>query len=706
MQAESAPGCGSGAGCSPAGSGLRTRTGERRRVDRRRLLTPARGMVGFRRVVESTRNARSNRANDSFGAHERPGGLFCCARGCRLRPFVGGPGNAQATVYRGSLDRRGTLRQPLAAEPPTGASVSDVERSIRALRLLAEEAGCDHVASDLEALERRGREGRFYVAVVGQPERGKSALLNALVGSPLLPVGSAPTTATVTLLRPGPKVRVTIHYRHAGSTEVPIATLPDFLTDTGNPGNVRSIRAVEVETPSPALVPGLCLVDTPGMAAVIGTNLQETDDFVPHVDALLLVLGADPPLSAQEIELLRDLPTPRPPLLVVVNKADLVGASDIGVGVAFIRRVLSEAMGEAPLVLVVSACAALEHRPLPDGRPDGGLADLRALLDALARSSGAALVRGALEGGFARAQRTLAVALELERRALAEPVEDLGTLERTVGTAANRITALLEDFSVQLREELARFGAELESRRDEAIAAVVATARRLAMEASAGSTWNAQAEQAAYAAASASVANRLRAWERDFLSWVDTRQRSLASQFTAKAQALLANVHSEAEFPLKGIPLSDPPAHGFAPAARHSCSARPDAPASDVLPEENRVLRALLPEDVLQRRLERRLARRIEMAARRRITRVTGEVWIAADDSRCVFEYGIARLIQGLRATMQAAVARARGQRARGAAAIATGQKRLAGLLDRCTLLAPDGASGRSLEAEPGIAVP
>jgi len=191
MQAKSAPGCGSGAGCSPAGSGLRTRTGERRRVDRRRLLTPARGMVGFRRVVESTRNARSNRANDSFGAHERPGGLFYCARGRRLRPFVGGPGNAQATVYRGSLDRRGALRRPLAAEPPTGASVSDVERSIRLLRLLAEEAGCDHVASDLEALERRGREGRFHVAVVGQPERGKSALLNALVGSPLLPVGIA-----------------------------------------------------------------------------------------------------------------------------------------------------------------------------------------------------------------------------------------------------------------------------------------------------------------------------------------------------------------------------------------------------------------------------------------------------------------------------------------------------------------------------------
>ena len=79
--------------------------------------------------------------------------------------------------------------------------MSDVERSIRALRLLAQEAGCDRVASDLDALEQRGRDGCFYVAAVGQPERGKSTLLNALVGSPLLPVGPAPSTATVALLR-------------------------------------------------------------------------------------------------------------------------------------------------------------------------------------------------------------------------------------------------------------------------------------------------------------------------------------------------------------------------------------------------------------------------------------------------------------------------------------------------------------------------
>ena len=45
--------------------------------------------------------------------------------------------------------------------------------------------------------------GRFYVACVGQFKRGKSTLLNALVGEPVLPTGVVPVTAVVTVVRHG-----------------------------------------------------------------------------------------------------------------------------------------------------------------------------------------------------------------------------------------------------------------------------------------------------------------------------------------------------------------------------------------------------------------------------------------------------------------------------------------------------------------------
>jgi len=53
-------------------------------------------------------------------------------------------------------------------------------------------------------------EGRFYVACVGQFKRGKSTLINALVGHAVLPAGVAPVTSVVTVVRYGsePRARV------------------------------------------------------------------------------------------------------------------------------------------------------------------------------------------------------------------------------------------------------------------------------------------------------------------------------------------------------------------------------------------------------------------------------------------------------------------------------------------------------------------
>jgi hypothetical protein len=56
----------------------------------------------------------------------------------------------------------------------------------------------------LRELAGRLRSARLQVAVVGQFKRGKSSLLNALLGAPVLPVGVVPLTAITTILAAGP----------------------------------------------------------------------------------------------------------------------------------------------------------------------------------------------------------------------------------------------------------------------------------------------------------------------------------------------------------------------------------------------------------------------------------------------------------------------------------------------------------------------
>jgi hypothetical protein len=66
---------------------------------------------------------------------------------------------------------------------PTETSVC-MDGASRLLRLgrLAQELGAGPVAGEARELASRVSEGRFYVACVGQFRRGKSTLLNALVG--------------------------------------------------------------------------------------------------------------------------------------------------------------------------------------------------------------------------------------------------------------------------------------------------------------------------------------------------------------------------------------------------------------------------------------------------------------------------------------------------------------------------------------------
>ncbi len=71
------------------------------------------------------------------------------------------------------------------------------------LAAMAEQLGEGSVSADVRQLVARINEGRFFVACVGQFKRGKSTLLDAFVGEPILPTGVVPVTTVPTVLRYG-----------------------------------------------------------------------------------------------------------------------------------------------------------------------------------------------------------------------------------------------------------------------------------------------------------------------------------------------------------------------------------------------------------------------------------------------------------------------------------------------------------------------
>ena len=99
-------------------------------------------------------------------------------------------------------------------------------------------AGQREILEKLSRLQARLEEGLLRVAVLGQFKRGKSTLLNALLGVPLLPVGVTPVTAIPTFIKAGPKTTARITFKDGNP-----AILDQHISETENPRNRLGVES-------------------------------------------------------------------------------------------------------------------------------------------------------------------------------------------------------------------------------------------------------------------------------------------------------------------------------------------------------------------------------------------------------------------------------------------------------------------------------
>jgi GTP-binding protein EngB required for normal cell division len=332
-------------------------------------------------------------------------------------------------------DEYSSLPNELAA-PPDGAA--------RLLHLadLAQALGAEPVAEEAHELAARVAEGRFYVACVGQFKRGKSTLLNALVGHEMVPTGFVPVTAVPTVIRFGDGVRARIRMRDGSWRDIAMTELKEYVTEELNPENKKGVDGAEVFVPSPLLASGMCFVDTPGLGSVFTGNTATTQAFIPHIDAALVVVGADPPIAGEELALVETVGKQVQDLILVINKADRTTDPERAAAAKFTREVLERRlrrpMGE---VFEVSAAERMEnHGPMRDWQKL--LASLQHLVD----DSGRNLVRAACERGLQRLSEQVLAVVSEDRDALLRPIEEserrIALMKETISEAERSMREL------------------------------------------------------------------------------------------------------------------------------------------------------------------------------------------------------------------------------------------------------------------------
>jgi small GTP-binding protein len=190
-----------------------------------------------------------------------------------------------------------------------------------------------------ESLDALGRSMQqldelFLVVVAGEFNSGKSAFINALVGSRVLEEGVTPTTAQVHVLQYGAQPSRIERSPHLHTITAPV----EFLRD-------------------------IHVVDTPGTNAVIREHEAITADFVPRSDLVLFVTSADRPFTETERQFLATIREWGKKVVFVLNKIDLfVSDTELETVVAFIASHARELLGATPEIFPVSARLALRAK--------------------------------------------------------------------------------------------------------------------------------------------------------------------------------------------------------------------------------------------------------------------------------------------------------------------------------------------------------
>ena len=373
---------------------------------------------------------------------------------------------------------------------PAAASRTPEESVTRAAdiaRRYGQDSAADRAVQMLNATFRAGT-----VVVMGEVKRGKSSLVNALIAQPdLLPVDVLTCTSApirVAVSHDGPVVPQVTLVRGTEREMILATELARWVTVDGVgslQGNTNAGLEEAQDPPSSAGIAvrypdmdGITVVDTPGVGGLDKRAVTAALQEARHAGVLLMVCDASTPITAPEMDILRQAHDSVGGVIVAVTKTDKNTRRWRAI-VEDNKRLISSHMGIDVPVVGVSSLRALDAARCidPARRAElerrSGIAQLRSQLRAQLRQPAAMGQRAALQSitttltGIAKTVRddirllaessTAVEQLEAEKTKLERLREESSEFEqrfqRDLAVARTRVTEGLDKALEEVRHE-------------------------------------------------------------------------------------------------------------------------------------------------------------------------------------------------------------------------------------------------------------
>ncbi len=163
----------------------------------------------------------------------------------------------------------------------------------------------------------------FNAVVAGEFKRGKSTLINALLGDNVVPTSVLPETVTINKISYGEKTSSTAVLKNGKKarleqTELKRKELEKIISEL--PDEIEYVDIIQDND----LLKEMSIIDTPGVGDIFNKFDEQVSDYLKNADALIYVISAASPFSFTEQSFISAAVIPQSfsRIFVVINMAD------------------------------------------------------------------------------------------------------------------------------------------------------------------------------------------------------------------------------------------------------------------------------------------------------------------------------------------------------------------------------------------------